>query len=690
MRIGRGGINPILLNIFSILNPYALIDKITCSRLLSRLSIRIRIISIALIAAVGLTATGANFWVSDGKINAAYSQSNDYSEVARKARAITVAANQMRRIEKEFLLTRDDLITYDYDGASTFAVSSLQLMATDPVTENARTEIATASTALAVHKKAFDEMVATQMKLGLTLTSGLRGKMREAADQVVKVVNEAKAKNQWAILDALVVQLQTMQLLERDFMASGKAEMKDAFAAAVKEMGVRIDAAAIDLEDKDALRKAVSDYQDGFNAWAQEHDHASELSNKLFDLSSELERSIEAIADKAEIGRSVKSGELRAGRANASREMYLSLGMVIALVVTLSYLLGRSVTLPLTRFTATMCELARGDTSVDVGDTTVKTELGEMAVALSVFKENAIERASMAEEQDRQRAEQNARVQRIDAFIKEFEEGVQRALSGVGEAVNELDDVSSALATNAKHVTERALSAGDAAQAAVSDVEMASSAAEELAASINEIAAEATKSAQVSDQAVAEARKTNDTMRSLADAANRIGEVVNLIQDIAEQTNLLALNATIEAARAGDAGRGFAVVANEVKALATQTANATREISDQISEIQNSANAAAGAISVVDSVIQEMSNIATVVASAVEEQNAAVNNIAESVNRAAGGSRTGAENMSQVHKAADETGGTANHVKLLASTLSEQAQTLRDGIDRFLSEVRAA
>ncbi|MDP2620166.1 MAG: methyl-accepting chemotaxis protein, partial [Hyphomicrobiales bacterium] len=185
-----------------------------------------------------------------------------------------------------------------------------------------------------------------------------------------------------------------------------------------------------------------------------------------------------------------------------------------------------------------------------------------------------------------------------------------------------------------------------------------------------------------------EANKTTKTMRGLSDAANRIGEVVGLIQDIAEQTNLLALNATIEAARAGEAGRGFAVVASEVKALATQTAKATEEISTQVKEIQGTAGAAAEAITTVGGVIEEMSRIAELVASAVEEQHAVIGQITENVERAANRSRSGVENITEVNNAAEDTGDTAEHVSKLAEALAEQAIALRANVDEFLGEVR--
>jgi methyl-accepting chemotaxis protein len=313
----------------------------------------------------------------------------------------------------------------------------------------------------------------------------------------------------------------------------------------------------------------------------------------------------------------------------------------------------------------------------------------DYAEALEAARHN-LEEATTAKEQARERARQYERALRVEELIKNFERGIGETLGGVGGAVGKLEDVSGALEANANYVTECASLAGAAAGNACEEVESAAGAAEELAQSINRIATEAAKSTQVADRAVAEARKTNTAVHGLSQAAARIGEVAVLIQGIAEQTNLLALNATIEAARAGEAGRGFAVVANEVKALATQTAKATDEITLQIKEIQSTSEATAEAITAVDGIIDEMSRIAALVASAVEEQNIVIGGITENVSRAATGSRRGVENMSEVDRAADDTGATAEQVKALARSLSEQADRLRANVDRFLSEVRVA
>ena len=188
-----------------------------------------------------------------------------------------------------------------------------------------------------------------------------------------------------------------------------------------------------------------------------------------------------------------------------------------------------------------------------------------------------------------------------------------------------------------------------------------------------------------------QAQHTNEMVQGLANAANKIGEVVKLINDIASQTNLLSLNTTIEAARAGDAGKGFAVVANEVKSLANQTAKAIGDIiSQQITAVQNATKEAVSAIQSIAGTITEINEISSSIASAVEEQGAATKEIARNVEQAATGTTEVSKNIGSVTTAAEEAGASANQVLTAAGDLSRQSETLRNEVDGFIARVRAA
>jgi methyl-accepting chemotaxis protein len=246
------------------------------------------------------------------------------------------------------------------------------------------------------------------------------------------------------------------------------------------------------------------------------------------------------------------------------------------------------------------------------------------------------------------------------------------------------------MADTAGQTDRKATLVAGAANLATGAVQSVAAAAEQLSASIDEITRQVSLSAEVTEKAVGEARRTDGTMRALAEGADQIGQVVGLIAQIAGQTNLLALNATIEAARAGDAGKGFAVVASEVKSLATQTARATEEIGGRISQIQTATREAAGAIGGITTTIEQISSIAGVIAAAVSEQGSATSEIAGNVQRAAQATAEVRSNIEDVHAASNETGIAAARLLDAASELARQADELTGRVGRFVVEVRAA
>jgi methyl-accepting chemotaxis protein len=301
-----------------------------------------------------------------------------------------------------------------------------------------------------------------------------------------------------------------------------------------------------------------------------------------------------------------------------------------------------------------------------------------------------IERDRLSGMQAETNAAREQRGETIAAMIAQFRTSVEQALTRLRNQAERLERASSGLNEAADAVTGEAQQAETRVGAASINVTTVASSIEELAASIGEIAAQASKSTEVAGRAVAESKRTVNTMSDLGTAANRIGEVIGLIQAIARQTNLLALNATIEAARAGEAGRGFAVVASEVKSLAAQTGRATEDVAAQIGAIQAATADAGQAIEQVATIIDDMSTIAQTVAGTVEEQNNSVALIAECVNRAAVEAHSGADAMSRVAGASTGARSTAVEVKALADALSVEAENLQDQVRRFLGDVQAA
>jgi methyl-accepting chemotaxis protein len=367
----------------------------------------------------------------------------------------------------------------------------------------------------------------------------------------------------------------------------------------------------------------------------------------------------------------------------------LAIGLAVALFSL--WMVMRGIVAPLTTMTAAMMRLAGGDTSVEIAGARRRDEIGDMAKAVGVFKENMIEadRLRTAQEQAKARAADEQKAALHD-MAHRFEAAVGGIVGAVASAATEMQSAAQSLSTTAEGASHQATAVAAAATQATTNVQAVASATEELSVSIGEIGQQVGRSAQIARQAVAEARRTDATVDGLAKAAQKIGEVVELIQDIASQTNLLALNATIEAARAGDAGKGFAVVASEVKSLANETARATEEIAAQIAQVQGATGDAVAAIRHIGQRIAEVDEIATMIAAAVEEQGAATREIAGNVQQAAQGTNEVSGTIDGVTRASSEVGAAASQVLGSATELSQQSERLRHEVDRFLETVRAA
>jgi len=369
----------------------------------------------------------------------------------------------------------------------------------------------------------------------------------------------------------------------------------------------------------------------------------------------------------------------------------LAAGVLAALVTLLAVALNYMISRPLGAMTAAMERLAQGDHGVDVPARERRDDIGAMAAAVQVFKNNAIEVERLRAEQqaeERRAAEEKRRL--MAKLADEFSSSIGSVVEVVSGAVEEVQSSATAMSAAAEQAARQSIAVQSAAEETSANVETVASAAEELTGSVGEISRQVAKSTEIAGRAVMGAEHANEQVKGLADAAQKIGEVVGLITDIAEQTNLLALNATIEAARAGEAGKGFAVVASEVKSLATQTARATEEIAAQIGAIQAATGDAVKAIGEIGATIKEIAQIATTIAGAVEQQGAATQEIARNVQQAAAGTRAVSSNIAGVSSATDETGRAANRMLSVSERLTEQSDRLRREVENFLDQVRAA
>jgi methyl-accepting chemotaxis protein len=367
----------------------------------------------------------------------------------------------------------------------------------------------------------------------------------------------------------------------------------------------------------------------------------------------------------------------------------LGIGILVAAVS--AWVVAVRVARPIRAMTGAMGELAAGDLEVVIPGAGRQDEVGAMAQAVQIFKDNAIEKQRMeAEEAEREKRAEEEKRRMTAKLADDFQQAIGEIVESVASAAAEMRASAESLNSTAEGTMGRASAVAAAAEQASANVQTVAAAAEELSSSVNEIARQVEQSGQITERAVGEAERGNTQVKGLAEAAQKIGEVVSLISDIASQTNLLALNATIEAARAGEAGKGFAVVASEVKTLATQTAKATEDIAAQIGAMQSATEDTVGVIGVISETITEVGSISTAIASAVEEQSAATREIAGNVQQAAEGTSEVSSNIVAVNEGASETGSAASQLLSAAGGLAEQAERLRTEVDRFVAGMRAA
>ena len=394
------------------------------------------------------------------------------------------------------------------------------------------------------------------------------------------------------------------------------------------------------------------------------------------------EAALEAAKDHSTAQRSAAMESLLIQLALLAGAIALTLGAMTAV--------SRRVIKPLHNMRDAMLKVAAGDLHVDTGYAARSDEIGALAGALETFKQQAVDKARIEAQERERNAGAAARQRAVDNYVAEFENMVRKTLAQLGDASVQMRTTSTGLSSVSRQTNARVEVAEKASGEASTSVETVAAASEELSASINDISQQAAHAAGIASRAVAQARNTDGTVQGLAQSAGRIGEVVGLINTIAAQTNLLALNATIEAARAGEAGRGFAVVASEVKSLASQTAKATEEISEQIADIQKVAGEAIDAIKNIGGIIGEVNEVATAIAAAVQQQGAATQEITRSTQFAAQGTKNVSDNITGVKADADAAAAAAEDVKQASQTLETQSEQLGKQVTEFLGRIRAA
>jgi methyl-accepting chemotaxis protein len=494
----------------------------------------------------------------------------------------------------------------------------------------------------------------------------------------------------------VTAQFQTVTALVNTFVMNSDRTVAASALARLKFVDNSLKAiSSTDEKILQALKEIASEleeYRQSLSKLVDNSKSIEELTAEMAESAAEIVKGANAM--KADLLSDQQRLEAESNAAIGETErliMMLAAGGFL-LGATLALLLGKGISGPMTAMCKAMRELAGGNFDVVLPGLGRKDELGEMAGAVEEFKMQAIAKAERdAATQDAQnKASSAARRAELIRFADDFEAAVGVIVSNVSASAVELEQAAGTLTRTADTTQSLSSQVAGTSEEASSKMQSVATATEELSTSVDEIGRQVRESNRIAEAAVLQAQQTDQRIGKLSRAGQEIGDVVKLITAIAEQTNLLALNATIEAARAGDAGRGFAVVASEVKSLASQTAKATDEISSHIVGMQGATQESVAAIKEIGGTIAQISTIASTIASAVEQQSSATQEIARNVQNVAQGTHLAASNIMQVNRGATETGSASEGVLNSARTLSTESARLREELNRFMANIRAA
>jgi methyl-accepting chemotaxis protein len=624
------------------------------------------------------------------------------SDSMEKMNAISGNLVRVQEVSKQLEVLRRGATRYrvDADEASLTAIKEAEAKVAQDLTESARVtlsddrrrlynKVSETLRAALIEREAFVRAYQTgfaeRTKLFATGDALTAATVRlvDAGAGADAAVQGAAARVESAILLVRVANWRFLATLDPKGVATFKTNQNKAKAALDGLDGV---GEAADKPLNQAVRDALTAYATSFEAastalteGADRYD--TKLRPLILGMQTDLDTAMVSL-------KSSFAANLTESAASAQRTTWLQIvvaGISAVAGVAVAFLIGRGIVRPITSMTTSMTRLAAGELEVEIPARENTDEIGAMARAVDVFKENALQNRRLTAAQAHEQAARDRRQAAMDSHTQDFGTSISGVMSSLIQSAADMHAAAGEMSEAANRTRESTSSAVDGAAASSRDLNSVAVAAEQMAASITEISRQVAHVTTAVQKAVERASETDTKVAGLASAADRIGDVVRLISDIAGQTNLLALNATIEAARAGEAGKGFAVVASEVKALATQTARATDQIATQIVAIRSATGEAVEAVREVSTAIGQVEAVASAIAAAVEQQAAATQEISGNVQTVTQATTSAAQAMEQVLAIAQQTDIASRSVVTAADGVGKTSDTLRSEVTDFLS-----
>lgn len=651
--------------------------------MLSQLSIgrRIGVLVVGSLLTVGLL--GGAVTVGANRIFAAAAKLEAFRIVADQIVGIERLAGRLRFQALRFVTDRDATAAEQFEKNVAAIAELLRQTQSEAGQMFDGGDMAALNEGVDTLRARFAAVIKGAQELGLTDEQGMRGALRQSAKSV-----EDELK-QWPSADRLLSRMEAMRKMEKDFIIYGDDKLLGGQRKAFNEFVYFLSDSGLDESTAQKLEALARQYRADLGAFVDASKKFKDLVKAFNEAFAALGPRFDHLLEIANSGMAAAVAEQTSVRDEVVKNVsFIGAALLLAFLAS-SLLVARSITGPLRSIEGAMERLAAGDDAADVPGVARRDEIGSMARAVQVFKDN-LQRTRQLEKDAREnerRAEQE-RKQALHAVAADFDVAFGRVLETVGDAAEKIRQGAQVLRETAEKMRLQAVDTSEKAEQTTEVVGIVNDVSRSLTESIGDIGQRVNHAGRAVQRAVTHARESDAALRGLEDSSQRIGEIVQLITDIAGQTNLLALNATIEAARAGEAGKGFAVVAQEVKNLANQTAKATDEIGGQVTAIQGASSQVVAIIRAIRGAIEEVAALSSEVSSSVASQLEATRKIAEAVDRATGNSDEVTESVSAMALTAAQTGKASVEMMYAAIQLSEEFKQLEADADRFVQSIQ--